>query len=115
MERHRSELRIRAHSAKAHELLQAVLATNLNHLSTHHEVIVEKAARLFAISTDSANLRRKMNHNVWLSIGIQLHDVLHFSQVIVAAAWNNNVTTACFLQRSDNIAAKEACATRDYD
>jgi hypothetical protein len=55
----------------------------MHQLNTHHQVIIEKFSRVFAISADAAHMRRQMNNHIRARVIQHPRNILRFYQIVV--------------------------------
>ena len=113
-ERHGRELRVRAHGADDHELLDVADATLLEHVSAHHQVRVPVATGVREVRADPADLRGEVEDA--LRIGLLEHalGVLRARQVVARLPCGKDVVTLG-LESLDEMRAEEPAAAGDED
>ena len=91
MERDRGELRVGADGPDRDELLDAGEARGLDQLDAHDRVLVEEPARVLAVGADPADDGREVDDDVGPTVGERPLDVGAATQVVVAAAGDEDV------------------------
>ena len=113
-ERHRRELRVRAHRAGHHHLADVVSPRELEDVRAHHQVRVPVPARIGAVRADPADLCRQMEDELGPRLGEEPLRALPRRQVVLVAARDERLLPA-LLQTLDQMGADEPAASGDED
>src|SRR5438552_2099628 len=114
-ERHRGEFGVGAHRTHLHELGHRVLARLLHQEDAHDRVVIEEAAGILAVGTDSSNPGSEVDNYVGALVGVHPNDVRFFGEVVLGTAEGVNFGRFVFSKQRDQTAAYEAVAARYRD
>ena len=89
-ERNGREFRIGTDGGDSHEFLRPGFSGRLLHLNPHHQIVVKKLARFFAVKSDAADLGGQMNYNIALLRDLLANRAL--SQVEITRARRKNIS-----------------------
>src|SRR5262249_27807351 len=106
---------IGANRPECDELLQTKEPALFDELDSHHRVVVKKFSRIRPVGADATDTRGKMNDNVGLGVSVKSFDGFHVHQIVLAAARQEDVTTASLSELFNNKRAQEASAASDCD
>ena len=102
---------IAADGANADEFVDAGAPRVFQQQRAHHDVVIKEETGMDAIDADAADIRRQVNDHgrLWIVGEEALHGI-RFAQVIIAAAWHDDLAGAIGIQFGDDMPPQEAGA-----
>ena len=111
-ERHRCELRVRAHRSDDDELRRRVEARLLEDIRSHRDVREPVAAGVRSVRTDPADLGGEVEHQLRAGLVEQPRGLVHRREVVIGASRGEHVVSLG-LETLDEVRAEEATAACD--
>ena len=93
----------------------AALVSFIQQLHAHHQVVIEKRSRMFAVGADAADGSRKMNHDVRFHLIVQAPHIANIAQIAICFARDKNFFATCPTKSLDEIPPDESRPAGDDD